>query len=98
MTTGCCQRLQLQETFDHVISYASIYHLEKDEQCHWAEQSSLGEKNSKQCSKVVAVCMMKKKRQKLQLIMLMAMFVLLVPALCLLITSVKKREFVCGSA
>ena len=38
------QRLHVQETFDHVISYASIYHLEKDEQCYWAEQTSLGQK------------------------------------------------------
>ena len=29
---GSCY--SLQATFDHVVSYASIYHLEKDEQCH----------------------------------------------------------------
>ena len=29
---------QWQETFDHVVSYASIYHLEKDEQCHLVQQ------------------------------------------------------------
>ena len=31
-----------QATFDHVVSYASIYHLEKDEQCHLNEQSGEG--------------------------------------------------------
>ena len=29
-----CDLWQKQATFDHVVSYASIYHLEKDEQCH----------------------------------------------------------------
>lgn len=48
------QRLHLQETFDHVISYASIYHLEKDEQCYWAANQSGGERKTMQCSKVAA--------------------------------------------
>ena len=47
--------LHLKETFDHVISYASIYHLEKDEQCRWTEQAGRGEENWKQSFGALAV-------------------------------------------
>lgn len=86
------QRLHLQETFDHVISYASIYHLEKDEQCHWAEKTSSWER-IKAVQQGRCCLHGQWKRQKLQLFRWSARFVLLIPPLCLLQSRIRSLWF-----